>query len=251
MLTRMGESRDWGTGLPLKANLLGKMSRLEVHHIFPKAQLYKRKFKRPEVNALANFCFLTKDTNLNIRDRLPEEYFPEVEQAHPGALASQWIPTDPALWKIESFRAFLEARKVLLATELNRRMEELLHGDSRWLAGGTPALATTEAIGSGITSEEEEQQLEAINDWMEEQGLPRGVLAFDFADAATGEQRAVFDLAWPNGIQEELSQPVAVLLNESTQTIGIASQAGYRCFTSTEEFRRYVESDILAGEPHA
>ena len=56
------------------------MSRLEVHHIFPKAQLYKRNFKRPEVNALANFCFLTKDTNLNISDRLPEEYFPEVER---------------------------------------------------------------------------------------------------------------------------------------------------------------------------
>ncbi len=27
LLTRMGEARDWGTGLPLKANLLGKMSR--------------------------------------------------------------------------------------------------------------------------------------------------------------------------------------------------------------------------------
>ena len=135
LLTRMGEARDWGTGLPLKASLLGKMSRLEVHHIFPKAQLYKRKFKRPEVNALANFCFLTKDTNLDISDRLPEEYFPEVEKAHPGALASQWIPTDPALWKIEKFREFLEARKALLASELNRRMEELLHGDTRWLAG--------------------------------------------------------------------------------------------------------------------
>ena len=107
----MGEARDWGTGLPLKASLLGKMSRLEVHHIFPKAQLYKRKHKRPEVNALANFCFLTKDTNLNISDRLPEEYFPEIEEDHPGALASQWIPTDPALWKIENFRDFLEARK--------------------------------------------------------------------------------------------------------------------------------------------
>ena len=95
LLTRMGEARDWGTGLPLKASLLGKMSSLEVHHIFPKAQLYKRNFKRPEVNALANFCFLTKDTNLSISDRLPEEYFPEIEQAHPGALASQWIPMDP------------------------------------------------------------------------------------------------------------------------------------------------------------
>jgi len=249
LLTRMGEARDWGTGLPLKASLLGKMSRLEVHHIFPKAQLYKRKFKRPEVNALGNFCFLTKDTNLDISDRLPEEYFPKVEQAHPGALASQWIPTDPALWKIEKFREFLEARKALLASELNRRMEELLHGDTRWLAGPTAAMPAVVAVGGGITSEEEEEQLEALNDWMEAQGLPRGLLAYDFADAATGEQKAVLDLAWPNGIQEELSQPVTVLLNESTETIGIASQSGYRCFTTTEEFRRYVESEILVLEP--
>lgn len=247
LLTRMGESRDWATGLPLKANLLGKMSRLEVHHIFPKAQLYKRKFKRPEVNALGNFCFLTKDTNLDISDRLPEDYFPKVEQAHPGALASQWIPTDPALWKIENFREFLDARKALLAAELNRRMEELLHGDTRWLAGPTAAVSTTSTVTGGITSEEEEEQLEAINDWMEEMGLSRGMLAYDFADAATGEQRAVFDLAWPSGIQEELSQPVAVLLNESADTIGIASQAGYRCFTSSEEFRRYVSNEILVG----
>ena len=251
LLTRMGESRDWATGLPLKANLLGKMSRLEVHHIFPKAQLYKRKFKRPEVNALGNFCFLTKDTNLDISDRLPEDYFPKVEQAHPGALASQWIPTDPALWKIENFREFLDARKALLAAELNRRMEELLHGDTRWLAGSTTAVSATSTVTGGITSEEEEEQLEAINDWMEEMGLSRGMLAYDFADAATGEQRAVFDLAWPSGIQEELSQPVAVLLNESADTIGIASQAGYRCFTSSEEFRRYVSNDILVGDSGA
>ena len=248
LLTRMGEARDWGTGLPLKSSLLGKMSRLEVHHIFPKAQLYKRKFKRPEVNALANFCFLTKDTNLVITDRLPEEYFPAIEAAHPGALASQWIPTDPALWKIENFRQFLEARKALLAAELNRRMEDLLHGDTRWLAGPSVVIPVVAAPGGGITSEEEEEQLEALNDWMEAQGLPRGVLAYDFADSATGEQKAVFDLAWASGVQEELSQPVAVLLNESTETIGIASQAGYRCFTSIEEFRRYVESEILVRE---
>lgn len=83
LLTRMGQARDWGTGLPLKAGLLGKMSRLEVHHIFPKAQLYKHNCKRPEVNALGNFCFLTKDTNLHISDRLPGEYFPKIEKAHP------------------------------------------------------------------------------------------------------------------------------------------------------------------------
>jgi hypothetical protein len=245
LLTRMGEARDWGTGLPLKASLLGKMSRLEVHHIFPKAQLYKRKFRKPEVNALGNFCFLTKDTNLDISDTPPEEYFPKIEAAHPGALASQWIPSDPALWKMDNYRQFLEARKSLLAAELNRRMEDLLHGDTRWLSGPAAAVSQAVAIGGGITSEDEEAQLEALNAWVEQQGLRRGVLSFELADAATGDQKAVFDLAWPSGIQEELSQPVAVLLNESTETIATASQAGYRCFTATDEFRRYVETEIL------
>jgi len=251
LLTRMGQSRDWGTGLPLKASLLGRMSKLEVHHIFPKAQLYKRKYKRPEVNALANFCFLTKDTNLVIRDRLPEAYFAEVERAHPGVLASQWIPMDPTLWKIDNFRDFLEARKDLLAAEVNRRMEELLHGDTRWLSGPSAAVPTTPQVGGGITGEEEEAELAALNDWVEAQGLPRGVMAFDFADPATGEQKAVFDVAWPNGVQEELSQPVAVLLNENTDVIAVASQVGFRCFSSVADFQRYITAEVLAEEAAA
>ena len=36
--------------------------------------------------------FLTKDTNLTISDRLPEAYFAEVEDRHPGALASPLTP---------------------------------------------------------------------------------------------------------------------------------------------------------------
>ena len=253
LLTRMGEAKDWGTGLPLKSSLLGKMSKLDVHHIFPKAKLYRLSYKRPEVNALSNFCFLTKDTNLSISDRLPEEYFPEIEQNHPGALASQWIPTDPALWKIENYRDFLEARRELLAAETNRRLAELLHGDLQWLEGAakpaesSPMVAFIGGIASEV-AEEEEEELETLNDWVEAQGLPRGVLAFDFADEVSGEQKAVFDLAWPNGIQEELSQPVAVLLNETTETLALANRAGYRCFTTAPGFRNYVQQEILANE---
>ena len=39
------------------------------------------------------------------------------------------------------------------------------------------------------------------------------------------------------GLQEELSQPVAVLLNESAGTIAIASQAWFRCFTDVAELQ--------------
>jgi hypothetical protein len=245
MLTRMGEARDWGTGLALKASLLGKMSRLEVHHIFPKAQLYKLNHKRADVNALANFCFLTKDTNLNISARLPERYFPEIEAKHPGALASQWIPTDPGLWKADSYLEFLEARKVLLAAEANKRFEELLHGDARWMGAVAPLFALqTQGVG-GVASEIEETELDALNDWIEGQGLPRGQVSFDYADPETGMQRAVFDLAWPDGLQSGLSGPVAVLLNEETDVLSLASAAGFRCFTVPSDFRAYVEDEIL------
>lgn len=248
MLTRMGEAKDWGTGLPLKANLLGKMSRLEVHHIFPKSQLKKRGFKKPEVNALGNFCFLTKDTNLDISNKLPEVYFPLINAAHPGALASQWIPDDPELWKMDRFVDFLDARKELLAKELNRRMEGLLHDDIRWLTGAAPAtqIFMSQEIG-GITSEQEEELLETLNQWIEDQGLPRGYLSHEIVDQVTGDQKAIFDLAWPNGLQEELSQPVALLINEESSVITYASQLGYICFTDSDSFKQYVISEILAG----
>ena len=251
MLTRMGSARDWGTGIELKANLLGKMSKLEVHHIFPKAQLYKLNYKRPEVNALANFCFQTKQTNLEISDRLPEEYFPNFEARHPGALASQWIPMDEQLWKMKNYREFLEARKELLAAEGNMRMAELLHGDTQWLEGPATKPAPAEIMVGGITSEAEEDELATLNDWVEAQGLPRGIIGFDFSDPATGEQQAIFDLAWPNGIQEELTAPVALLLNETVETISLASGAGYRCFTATAAFQDYIEREILSLELQA
>ena len=250
MLTRMGAARDWGTGLPLKADLLGRMSRLETHHIFPKAQLYKRSHSKTEVNAVANYCFLTKDTNLTITDRLPEEYFVAVEQSHPGVLESQWIPMDRDLWKIERYMDFLEARKALLAAETNRRFEELLHGEKQWLAGETivPQPPVQVLPIGGISSDAEERELEALNDWVEEQGLPRGKVAYDYADRETGEQKAVFDLSWPDGLQAGLTEPVAVLLDEGPNVLALASSEGFRCFTTTGDFRAYVEAEILGAK---
>jgi hypothetical protein len=58
---------------------------------------------------------------------------------------------------------------------------------------------------------------------------------------------AVLDLAWPSGVQAELSQPAALLLNEEAATVTVASQAGYRCFTDIRTFQRYVELEILAA----
>jgi hypothetical protein len=56
---------------------------------------------------------------------------------------------------------------------------------------------------------------------------------------------AILDLAWPNGLQEGLSQPVAILLGEDHEAEEAASEAGYRFFTSAKAFRKYVREEIL------
>ena len=152
------------------------------------------------------------------------------------------IPMDHALWKTERYPDFLDARRVLLAAEANRRFEELLHGETP-----TPTAPVQAPVG-GIASEAEELELEGLNNWVAERGLPPGHMAFDYADPETGVQRAVFDLAWEDGIQPGLTGPVAVLLNESAEVLSLASAAGFRCFTATTEFQSYVETEILGLE---
>ena len=222
-LTRVGEAQDWGTGLALKQTLLGRMNALEVHHIFPKALLYREGFQKSQVNAVANFCFLTKDTNLQISDRAPAEYFPEIEERHPGALASQWIPMDRELWETENYPRFLEERQRLLAEAANALLDDLLHDAPAVEPVGPATVAPVEAaapaaVPGGIEDAEEEAVLRAINEWMREQGLPEGQIEHELAHPGTGDPLAVLDLAWPNGLQEGYSDPVALLLGEEQET---------------------------------
>ena len=247
MLTRVGAARDWGTGLPLKAQLLGNMSRLEVHHVFPKSLLYKAGYKRAEVNAVANFCFLTKDTNLQIGNRRPEDYFREVEEKHPGALASQWIPMDERMWRVENYGAFLEARRALLADAANTFMRELLHGDDHLLgpAEPAPAPAVAPTLG-GVESEDEEALLQQVNAWVQALGLPAGTYLNELADTETGNAVAVLDLAWPAGLQPGLSEPVALLIDEGPELLACANRFGFRCFTDIAAFKRYVRDEVIA-----
>jgi hypothetical protein len=115
MLTRAGRTRDWASGIELSSFVLGKLNRLELHRTFPKALLYRHRHSRSEVNALANFTFLTQDTNLVVSDRAPADYLQEFAAKRPGAIESHWIPGDPRLWQVENYPGFLAARRELLA----------------------------------------------------------------------------------------------------------------------------------------
>ncbi len=68
---------------------------------------------------------------------------------------------------------FLQARQALLAEETNRRMTKLLHGEDFWLKGEIRE-PEVKVVPGGISSEEEEQQFEALRHWMEQQSLPTG-----------------------------------------------------------------------------
>lgn len=249
MLTRIEGSEDWGSGIPLKAHLLGKGSNLELHHIFPKSRLYKNEnneYTKAEVNALANFCFLTKETNQAISDQLPQKYFPEIETRHPGSLASQWIPLDPDLWRIENYRAFLEARIDLLSKAMNNLLRKLLHDESH-LLDDSSAIESLQSPAAASVIKDEDNELLALNDWMMSHGLQSGITSYGLANLSTGEEVAVLDIAWPNGVQAELTQPVAVLLNGGAEVIAMASSSGYRCFANLEGFRRYIKNEILGN----
>ncbi len=111
-----------------------------------------------------------------------------------------------------------------------------------------PGTNSAEKPPGGVESEEEEQSLLALNEWVEGMGLPRGNYLHEVVDADTGNPVALFDLAWPSGLQEGLSQPVAVLLNESKATLEVANAQGFRYFTGVEDFRQYVQAEVRAED---
>ena len=142
---------DWFNGIPLDAPA-GDRFGIHSHHIFPSSALYRDKFSsasyldRQLVNAIANRAFLTGPTNLSIGSRLPEDYLPEVEEKYPGALASQFIPTDTQLWRLDRYRDFLRARRKLIAANLNSFLEDLISEEE---PVGTRPLSDLIAMGEG------------------------------------------------------------------------------------------------------
>jgi len=242
----MHHSIDLMTGVELSGHLLGKSSVLEVHHIFPKSKLYDYGYSKAEVNAIANFTFLTKDSNLEISNKDPHVYLADVKSRYPGALESHWIPTEPNLWSIEHYREFLAARRELLAGAANEMMDGLYAGTTSDTAvGGLSWDSGDSTTLGGITNEEEEERLFALNNWTKALQLASGDLLYDLADEETGEAIAIIDLAWPNGLQVGLTEPVALMIDEDNALRDKVAQCGYLVFTDEESFKAYASQAII------
>src|SRR5699024_7262072 len=125
LLIRARGARDLSTGRELTAEALGSHSELQRHTLFPTILLRGHDAKS---DAIANFCFLADGNNLGVGQLAPHEYLGRVEAEQPGVLASQWIPTDPSLWRVERYRDFLAARREMLAEAAQSFLEELREG---------------------------------------------------------------------------------------------------------------------------
>ena len=98
----------------------------QVDHIFPQSALRKVKMENPRTgrmdlmkyrdadrNQLANCMLLSREENGagGKWDTLPEDWFADKDQ---GYLDKHLIPSDPDLWKLKCFEAFIVARKKLM-----------------------------------------------------------------------------------------------------------------------------------------
>lgn len=251
VLTRTQGARDLGTGLELAAGMLGKLSRLEVHHIFPKAKLYEHNYSRPQVNAIANFCFLSQQSNLKISNRDPVAYLADIAEAQPGALESQWIPTDPELWRLDNYAAFLQSRRQHLSTVTNALLERLLQG------GVAPAeLAPTSTVSPDAVTlmpPDEHDDMDALTNWLESLGFVAPERDYLVTDPVDGRDLTVVDAAWPTGIAGGYTQPIALLLEPDVDAESVLGEAGYRFFVRLKDLREWIETTagLETAEPLA
>ena len=250
ILTRVNDARDLQNGLSLSHGMLGLRSKLHVHHIFPKKRLYDAGYNRSQVNALANFCFLTAESNWHIGAADPAAYLAEAEERNPGVLRSQWIPEDEALWSIDRYREFLGARRDLLAVAANEMLENLRAGREASRAD-LPAPSAGLAVTTAPTDEplthedEDDPEIVAILALAEDLGIAAPESHHEICDDETGDMLAVVDIAWPRGIQTGRTEPVALLLAPDPETEAHLGERGYRFFTSTRRLVWHLE--VLLG----
>lgn len=240
MITRVNHARDWGTGIELSQSLLGKNSSLQVHHIFPKHVLYSAGKTKSMVNALANYAFLTQQTNLDISDQKPEDYFPIYMEKCPGAIESHCVPTASHLLTIDAYDAFLEERRKLLAKSANAILEDLWKGKLAQPSTPMTKMSVTES------EDNEEAVIEELVSWLKNEGFAPGIKDYSAVIGYAGTP-IIIDVAWPDGLQEGFTEPVALMINEEPGDIYRVNAVGYRVFTRADDLKNYVCTKYGAG----
>ena len=238
LLARVADARDIATD-----RLLGQdASAIQVHEMFPKHALAKAGYSRAEVNAIANFAFLTPSSAMSLHGLDPAAYLGSFE---PDALRSQWIPTDPKLWQVENYPQFLAARRELLAEAANSFLDELLAGTRPW--------ERLEQIAVSPETDESDAraaQIAALVDELVGMGYAKPALDAEIADPETGKPLAVAEAFWSDGLQPGQGSPVVLELDPDEADIPRLTELGCEVFTSVDALRGYVQrrNEVASGE---
>lgn len=119
------------TGVGIRQNMGYKYS-LEWDHIFPYSVLTKHGYdilnrkKYSLAQEITNRAVLTQLANRTKSDKMAFDYLKQVRDKYPEALKLQCIPEDESLWQLDKFEDFLIARRKILATEINKYLDNIV-----------------------------------------------------------------------------------------------------------------------------
>ena len=106
----------------------------DIHHLFPKDYLKKNGLGRSKYNQIANYVYMQSEINIKIGNKSPSTYFQSlIEQIKAGTkivsgidneedlfsnLESNSIPKEIVTMEIDSYEAFLESRRKIMAAKI-------------------------------------------------------------------------------------------------------------------------------------
>lgn len=239
LLTRVLDTRDLATGRSLSRDATA----LEVHEIFPKAQLSKYGYTRADINAIANFAFVTPSSATDLTSLNPAYY---LKDCAPEVLAAQWIPQDPRLWEVANYREFLQARRELLAAAANDLLGRLRDGTLPQ-RGSLEPVTVSETVN---TANARVAQIAALVAELVGMGYAEPALDVEIPDPDTGNPLAVAEAFWADGLQPGQGAPVVLELDPEQADIARLGELGCEVFTSVDALRAHVErrNEVASGD---
>lgn len=130
---RSQDAKDWtNPALSLYSRNMGYNNKLERHHIFPKAFLYKKynssnSIHKAMVNEIANIAFITQESNISILDSDPSEYLPKIDSVQ---LRKQFVSTEQSLYRLDNYEDFLDVRRKQICDGINKFLQGYYIGKS-------------------------------------------------------------------------------------------------------------------------
>ncbi|MCF3936972.1 GmrSD restriction endonuclease domain-containing protein [Gordonia tangerina] len=112
-------AKDWINNQTLISAPMTSGSRIEYHHVFPKAKVLQI-YGSDMTNCIGNLAFVFGSSNRSIAAKDPATYLPTIPEER---LEEQQVPTNRELWSIDRFPEFISVRQSELANVLNRLLE--------------------------------------------------------------------------------------------------------------------------------